>query len=89
MLRKVTLTGTNLVIHFGVAQAIHNWIQEQRPDLYMKPDTQYATKQDVIKAYAKVIGISVAVALVASAVAALATNGVDHIAFPNEAGTPF
>lgn len=83
MFRNATLTVTNLAVHFGVATAIHQYIQKHYPEIYISPNSEFMSRNDIVKAYAKIVGVSVAVALVAGAVASVTTKAVGHIAFSN------
>lgn len=86
MYRKIALTSTSILTQFGVGQLIHKQIAKAKPHIYVMLTTESHTKEEVIKHYAKMLGLTIAVALVASVAAGIVVNAVDNIAFPNESG---
>ena len=86
MFRKVTLTSINIASHFAIGTFIHNKLREMKPELYQQFTTDTHYREEVVKQWAKIIGVSIGVALLSSLVAGVITNAADGVFFPNEHG---
>ena len=84
MLRKLTLTTTNVGSYILSNVLIHKGIDKVKPGL-LQLSANLPPKEE-IKQAVKVIGVAVAVAMVAGAIANGTTALVDQIAFPDISG---
>lgn len=80
MKRKLVLTTTNLVTHFGADIAIMKGIKKVRPDL-----TEYENHENY-RDVLRTLGITIGVAIVSAVIAGAVTSAVDNLVFPDITG---
>jgi hypothetical protein len=83
LVKPVVLTTVQVSTSIGVTLGINKVINRVRPELLEANLMEGSGKEQAIKA-AKIIAVSVGVALIAGAVAHAATNQVENVFWPDE-----
>jgi len=82
VLKPVVLTSIRVGTSVGLSLGITKAINRANPDVLDANLIEGSTKEQLVKA-AKIIGVSIGIALVAGAVANLATNQIETIFWSN------
>lgn len=87
LMRNVTLRMLSAGINITLTLLINRKMQKSHPELYTIHDfTEDQELIDVVKDYAKLIGVTVGIAAISAVIATIVVTQVDHIVYPDQTG---
>ena len=89
LVRKITLTVASTATNIVSTVAIHRLIEKAFPQLSDIEPYQDDTPKELIKYYARMLGVTLSAALVAGAITTLVTGKMDDVLFPDFEGPIF